>query len=259
HGLDIQIIKKNWLKKIIAKKILKRAHLVTANSEFTKKLIKELSPSVNCLVIYPAANELPKAEKTAQEQLSTQYQLTDKPILLSVSRLVKRKGQDLIIKSLPKLWQKFPNLIYVCIGSGPEQNQLQNLTTQTPRSNQIIFLNQVTDQELTNWYSLATLFVLPVYQDINDPEGFGMVYLEANSFGLPVIGSQTGGIPEAINNGYSGLLIKPGDASELTKSIDLLLSNEDLFKKIQQQAPLWAKKFNWTQGATLFYSALNRL
>lgn len=259
HGLDIQIIKKNKLKAFIGKQILRRAKLITVNSHYTEKLTRALAPEKKYLVVYPSANDLKPASDTNKQSLVNQYNLKGKKIILSVSRLVKRKGQDLIIKTLNDLWLNFPELIYVCVGQGPELPKLKLLAEQTSHPNQIIFIDQADNEQLAAWYQIADLFVLPVHKNQNDPEGFGMVYLEANQFGLPVIGSKTGGIPEAISDQQSGLLVNPDDEADLTKTIVKFFTNESLRQTLKTESMLWAKKFSWSQSGLTLFTAIKKL
>ena len=259
HGLDLESVKTNWLKKIIAKQIIKRAVLITVNSQATGHILKQFTQPDKMITIYPAANKLTEPTASQLDELNQKYNLNNQPILLSVSRLVARKGQDLIINNLNQIWTKIPDLIYVCLGQGPEEQRLRQLASQTNKPKQIIFITSATNEELAAWYQKAKLFCLPVHHCPTDPEGFGMVYLEANSFGLPVIGSQTGGIPEAIKNNESGLIIEPDQPEQLINAINQLLTNQDLWEKLHQQAPIWAKHFDWPISAANFFTAVKQL
>jgi phosphatidylinositol alpha-1,6-mannosyltransferase len=152
-----------------------------------------------------------------------------------VSRLVKRKGIDTVLKALPEVLEVVPNVQYVVIGDGPEIANCKLLIVNCKLEHHVQFLGQLSDEERTVWYKRADVFVLVPRRIKGDVEGFGTVYLEANSFGLPVIGSRTGGVPEAVKHGESGLLVEPDDPKETAQAIIKLLTNKQLASKLGRQ------------------------
>ena len=183
------------------KKILLGAEFVEANTEFTKNiLIKDFFvPEEKIKVVYPV-NTLRKemVDIIKVKELREKYNLAGKKILLTVARLVESKGIDLVIKALSKVWQEIPELVYLVVGEGNFNNQLLVISDQVnPEKNKIIFTGAVPHNDLPNFYALADAFILTPRKNMaGDTESFGIVYLEAMEFGLPIIAGDVGGVRE---------------------------------------------------------------
>ncbi|MFX1317487.1 MAG: glycosyltransferase family 4 protein, partial [Promethearchaeota archaeon] len=139
-------------------------------------------------------------------------------ILLSVGRHVKRKNFDLVIRSIKKIKDTNSRLKinYYLIGDGPETVNLKRLTEKLNLKKEVKFLGTIDAKRRNEYYKLSDVFAMPSIKKKNDIEGFGIVFLEANYFKIPVIGAASGGVPEAIIDGKTGLLIKPNDLNDLT-------------------------------------------
>jgi len=213
-------IQKGYTKKetIGYKRILNSADFLICVSKFTKKLIKSQKIKNKIFIINPSL---------ILNHLSTNKNINpNKFVLLSVGRLIKRKGQDLVIKSLKNLEKDIPNLKYIIVGTGPEKDNLKKMAKKEKVSKIISFLGKVSEKNLPSVYSSCDIFVLPtrhIYP--NDVEGFGIVFLEANFYSKPVIGGSNGGVIEAIKKNKSGFLIKQDNLKNLTKKILFLYKN----------------------------------
>jgi len=214
HGNDLLRSKSVERKYKLAKKILRDAEFVEANTEFTKNiLIKDFDvPEEKIKVVYPV-NTLKKemVDEVKVGKLREKYNLAGKKILLTVARLVESKGIDLVIKALSKVWQEIPELVYLVVGEGNFNNQLLVISDQVnPEKNKIIFTGAVPHNDLSNFYALADAFILTPhskvgtparpsgggFKPVQDTESFGIVYLEAMEFGLPIIAGDVGGVRE---------------------------------------------------------------
>jgi phosphatidylinositol alpha-1,6-mannosyltransferase len=240
HGLDILLAKKNSRKKRLMKKILNNADKIISNSEFVKNEVVKLGiEQEKVVVVYPTIqigqNQESRSKNLSrldvdQEKIQEKYGLFGKKILLSVCRLVDRKGIDLVILALEKIQNQIPDLVYVVVGDGPKKAELEKLAGKN-----IIFTGRVDDEELSVLYSLADVFILTPKKSDYDIEGFGIVYLEANSYGKPVIGSKMSGIEEAVADGVSGILIEPDNIEQISEAILKLYNDEELRKKLGEQ------------------------
>lgn len=242
HGLDILLPQKSLRKDKILKNILNNAAFITANSEFTKKELLDLEiPEEKIEIVYPCPNI--KNNQTIKKS-------GNQKTLLTVGRLVKRKGQEKVIDAMPHLLKKFPDLNYLIIGEGPEKNNLEQKIKNLKLVNKVKILDNVINSELAEYYSSADIFVMPVENLEGDAEGFGIVYLEAALFGLPVIGGNSGGAKEAILDNQTGLLVEPNNQQDLIEKITLLLEDTVLAEKLG-----WAgknrvlKEFIWKNQA----------
>jgi phosphatidylinositol alpha-1,6-mannosyltransferase len=155
------------------------------------------------------------------ENIKNKYNLYNKKILLTVARLVESKGIDQVIKALPQVWQEISNLVYIVIGDGNFSNQLSVISNQICKEkNKIIFTGAVPHDELPNFYALADAFILtPRKNSSCDTESFGIVYLEAQEFNLPIIASNIGGIKEALKNYNNFILVDPKNISQITNAV----------------------------------------
>ncbi len=238
HGLDILLPQHYLRKKTLLKNIIKNAKGIVANSNFTKdELLKLGAESEKIVVAYPCPNIKPKPlDQTEIDKVIKREGLENKKIILTVGRLVKRKGHDMVIKALPRIIKQVPEAIYLIVGDGPMKSELQKLVYQNNLGERVKFLGKVSDQELNIYYQICDVFIMPSRQlDNGDVEGFGTVFLEANLFGKPVIGGRSGGIPEAIINGQTGLLVNPLDIEDIAAATTKLLLDEAYAAKLGTQ------------------------
>jgi len=247
HGLDILKAQENPRKKQMVIKILQSASGIVTNSEYTRGLVRELGiPDNKVLVVYPCpANRPPKTTVETYDVLS-KYGLGNKRVILSVGRLVKRKGVDKVIEALPKLYEGFKDIMYVIVGDGPELGNLAKRVQELGMQNIVRFVGEVSNDDLIKFYTIAELFIMPSRKIGSDVEGFGTVYLEANLFGLPVIGGDSGGVPEAIIHERTGLLVDGENENQIYEAMRDLLSNKDWAQTLGQNGKVRAENdFQW--------------
>lgn len=231
HGMDIRLTRISWLKKILTGIILKHAKTIIVNSNDTKKIVDLYGDySTKTVVAYPCPKDLLNIPySTEKEQELIEKYFLNKEVILSVNRLVKRKGNDMVIKSLPRLIATLPNISYIIIGSGAERVNLEHLAVELSVSNHVLFLENISDKDLPYFYKNAKIFVMPARIEKQfDVEGFGIVYLEAALFGTPSIAGNVGGSPEAVINNETGITVEPNSIDEISSAIELLLDDQGL-------------------------------
>jgi len=227
HGLDIINAGKGRWKKYWAKKILDRADKIIVNSHASGELLRQIFGDLYSYEVqYPLIFPLRAPEKN----LKAEYGFMNKKIILSLGRLVKRKGQEKIIRLLPKILREAPEAVFVIAGGGPERQELENLAKTFGVSEQVVFLGKVKESELPEIYDMCDIFVAPSLPSKEDWEGFGIVCLEAAYFSKPVIVTNVGGLPEAVEGEKTGFVV--GSDEELLGKIILLLKDGDLAKKM---------------------------
>lgn len=223
------------------KSVLNNTDYIFAVSKFTKNVLIKQGIRKKIVVLYPV---IPKIKK--QSRFVSRKKLSFKKewlILLSVGRLIKRKGQDKVIRAMPVLIKNYPSLKYVIVGSGSEKKSLVNIARKLNLSKQVIFAENTADDKLPSYYSASDIFVLPCdFIKPNDVEGFGIVFLEANSYGLPTIGGNSGGVPEAIINGKTGFLVNPKSKTDLIEKISYLVEHPEVRRKMGALGKLYVKK-----------------
>ncbi len=259
HGNDILQASKVRRRKKIAQKVLSGAKLVTVNSHYTGRLVEKLGiGDVKIKVVYPGIDSRSRIQDSRiKDNLIKRHNLSGKKIILSLGRLVARKGFDKVIEAMPQVVAKVPEAVYLIAGSGPDEARLKELGRKTPE--QIKFLGRVSEEEKWALLELSDVFIMPAREDDEDVEGFGIVYLEANLMGKPVIAGKTGGVQEAVVDEQTGLLVNPENADEISRAIIELLSNPELADKLgragQQRA---MEEFSWEKIGREFRGVIER-
>ncbi len=253
HGLDITYPQAYPRKKRMMLRVLAGAHQVVANSEYTKKeLIKLGIPQDKIVVLTPGCNMVGRSVSEGRlDSIKNKYHLAGSRILLTVSRLKERKGHDMVIKALAQLKDKLSDLKYVVVGSGEYESALRSLADKLGVADRVVFVGSVSDEDLPAYYQLADVFIMPSRELSNrDVEGFGIVYLEANSFAIPVVGGHSGGVGEAIVDGQTGLLVDPNCLEDIATAINRLFTDKSYAERLGlagQQRVL--KDFRWSSRA----------
>jgi len=249
HGLDILLPQKFMRKKTLLKNIIKEAKAIIANSHFTKDELIKLGATPNKVkVVYPCPNiKTEEASEWKMDEIKNEHELHNKKVLLTVGRIVERKGHDMVIKALPQIIKEVPNIIYLIVGKGPQEEKLKNLVKKMKLAEYVKFLGAVPQEDLTAYYQACNTFIMPARQLPNgDVEGFGIVYLEANLYGKPVIGGKSGGVPEAIIDNQTGLLVNPESTDEIAQASIKLLTDEAYAAKLGTQGlERVSDEFDW--------------
>jgi len=237
HGMDVAMQNISWWKKYWRKRILLSADYLIANSEFTKNILKNIGVGESKItIINPCPATIPEIDESKIESIKNQHDWQDKKILLYVGRLVKRKGIDIVIKSLPDVIKQVPDLVYVVIGDGTEKKYLKDLAADIGVSKNVNFLGAKDVSELPKYYGAADAFIMITRaSESGDLESFGMVYLEANQFSLPTIASNVGGVSETVLNGQTGILLDDISSDTVASTIIKLFSNPELLNTLGVQ------------------------
>ena len=179
-------------------------------------------------------------------------------VILTVGRWLateRYKGMDTLIQAMPRLLLRWPELELVLVGAGDDQEWLVNIARDSGVQRHVHFLTGLSYAELSACYAAAEVFALP-----SSGEGFGFVYLEAMARGKPVIGGAHGGAPEVVRDGVTGYLVQHGDTEQLATSVDALLSNPELAKKMGERGrERVEKEFRFSVFARGFKKILREL
>lgn len=228
HGTSWELPKKNFMKNLIIKTALFMPDKIICVSKKTEELLEPNAKRNKLVVINNGIDPEWLKPDINKEKFRKKLGIDNKLILLSVCSLVPKKGIDIIIKALPKITKKFPNLVYLIIGDGPEKENLKNLTNKLGLGKNIKFLGTKIGNELANYYNLCDIFILMSRDLKNTIESFGIVYIEASYFGKPVIAGLSGGTQDAVVDGKTGFLVKPDDVESLAEKTALLIKNRKL-------------------------------
>ena len=254
HGLDAAV--QHPVYRALWHPAIRRMEGVIANSQPTAELARSLGVAAEKIRIVHPGVTLPAAPQTAAalQNFRQRHQLGDKRLLLSVGRLTTRKGlREFVQHALPAIIQTAPDTLLLIVGEAPADSL--HASIQTRASIQAVadaagigqhlrFLGVITDpQELAAAYESATLHIFPVRHLPGDPEGFGMVAIEAAAHGLPTVAFATGGIVDAVAPGQSGHLVAPGDYPTLTQAALQVLADGP--SAWQTRARAFAVQFAW--------------
>jgi len=224
--------------RFFVKKILKNASYVICCSEFTKQRVLNLGVNEDKIKkVFPAVNlNNPVFPEEGRNNLREKLNIDSKKVILSVCRLDNYKGIDMVIEALFFVCQSLPNIKYIVIGVGREIGTLIKKTRRLNVEDKVLFLGQQNNEEIVRYFDLCDVFILASRNIVLKrrvlAEGFGIVFLEANSFGKPVIAGNSGGIPDAVIDGVTGLLVNPEDPKEIAQAIIRLLKDEALAKRL---------------------------
>ena len=256
HGHEVWWAKIPLLKGLL-KKIIKDIDYLGYLGEFTKGEISKVSDQPEKFVqIAPGIDTNHFTPKQPRADLIQKYQLDGRRVIVSVGRLVHRKGQDELVKAMPKILESFPDAILLLVGEGPIKQMLFNSAKQLGVLTKVIFAGRVSHQELPDYISLGEIFAMPVRSRFSglEVEGLGIVYLEASACGLPVVVGNSGGAVDAVLDKVTGVLVDGSNADEIAEKICELLANPQAAKQMGQagrgwvienwQLSSWSKKFN---------------
>lgn len=252
HGLDLTVqqiaYRMLWLPAI------RRMDRVIANSQATRKLAIDAGVIAERIGIVNPGVQLPANDRDPQiaENFRASHQLGQCPVLLSVGRLSQRKGmREFVADVLPKIVAARPDVMLLIVGDAPKQalraegqsrESIQAIADSRGVGRNIRFLGLISDSELEALYRAADLHVFPVQHIPNDPEGFGMVAAEAAAQGLPTVAYATGGVVDAVAEGLSGRLIRPGDVDGMARAV---LETLDSAKAMRETSKAFAAALAW--------------
>ena len=229
---------------------------LTYISEYThKKIAKALSPDAAARMrrIVPGVDstEFSPDNLSSGNQLRTELGWIDRPVIVCVSRLMARKGQDELIRALPIIQQTVANASLIIVGDGPYRKDLERLVKKLGLENFVHLTGKVSQAELSKWYAAGDIFAMPCRTRMGgwDVEGLGIVFLEGSATGLPVIVGDSGGAVDAVIDGETGYLVDGTNTAEIAGRIAYLFANPDIAKKMGEAGRNWVtQEWTWDQN-----------
>jgi phosphatidylinositol alpha-1,6-mannosyltransferase len=258
HGMDLALAMKPGRKQMMSKLILRNAKNIICSNAYTADMTiafigQDMRSKVH--IVHPGINPEFEPDPELCEILKRDHNLDNKIVLFSVGRLVKRKGFEDVLRAMPKVTAVLPELHYFFAGDGPEKMNLVELAMQTKN---VTFLENFSNAEKDAWFSLCDIFIMPSYSEGSDFEGFGIVFLEANIAGKAVIGGRSGGVPEAVEDSVSGLLVEPRNIDSIANAIIKLGQEPGLRAQLGRQGRARALEwFNWDRQIGHLYKIIN--
>ena len=239
-------------KRVVGKLLKGCAHLVTNSPEVTKEFLTYGIPEYRLIELVPAVDSDFFTPGPPPEHLIKKYNLQGKKVILTVARLVKRKGHDLVLRAL-NLMTDIENLHYLIVGSGEDKERLREMVETLGLSDNVTFAGWVDDSELPDYYRLCDIYVMPnreVLETTDSLEGFGISFIDANACGKPSIAGRSGGTGEAVVEGVTGYIVDPGNPQELAEKIRFLLDNPEIGLQMGRKGrERTVRDFSWKQRA----------
>lgn len=221
-----------WLRRII----MRNAFKMIANSHWGKEKLIEMGVDPRHVVIINPKVEFTRFEKPVNmEDFKTTEGLVGKRAILTVARLLFRKGQHLVIRALPEVLKKHPDVVYVVVGNGPDREKLEMEAKEYGVEDHVLFPG---NRDVIAFYHACEIFIMPslyIEKPYGDVESFGIVYIEANACSKPVIGANNGGVPDAIIDGVTGLLVETDDVPSIVDGLNRLLDDPELSVRLGEQ------------------------
>jgi phosphatidylinositol alpha-1,6-mannosyltransferase len=216
---------------------LNDADFLVVNSEFTRRqyldrgvrgdqMFFKVNPGVDTSFFHPDAGD--------PAEIRRRHGLGERPVLISVARLVEWKGHDTVLRALPAIIDEVPEALYVIVGEGPFRPDLERLAAGLGLGDHVIFAGFVPESELLAYYRAADLLAVPSREVIEDVpiEGFGIVYVEAGACGIPVVGGCGGGTDESIEDGVTGFRVDHNDPAAVASAVVRTLEDRDLAQRM---------------------------
>lgn len=228
---------------------------IVAVSRFTRQaLMDELGVPAGKIQLISNGVDLDRFTVTPRAaHLVERYGLAGRRVLLTVGRLYARKGVDKVIEALPRILQQIPDLTYLIVGEGAYRSALETLAAEHNVADHVVFAGSVPDHELNAHYNIAQVFIMANREmPDGDTEGFGLVFLEANACGVPVVAGCAGGSTDAVTDHLNGLVIDGTSVTQIASAVVSLFSDDDLRRQLIAQGRAVAGASSWQQRVEQF-------
>jgi phosphatidyl-myo-inositol dimannoside synthase len=247
HGHEV-----GWSMLPLARTALRRigndTDVVTFVSHYTRsRFASAFGPQAALEHLAPGVDtERFEPDSVARAELRARYGLGARPVIVCVSRLVPRKGQDMLIQALPSIRQRVPGAALVIVGGGPYLDKLRRLAHGFGVADDVVFTEGVPAEELSAHHAMADVFAMPCRTRGSglDVEGLGIVYLEASATGVPVVAGRSGGAPESVRDGETGLVVDGWDVGAIAAAVGDLLADPQRAAAMGAAGRQWVVE-NW--------------
>lgn len=187
-------------------------------------------------------------DRAARAELRARYRLADRPVVVCISRLVPRKGQDMLIRAMPEIRRRVTDAALVVVGGGPHAGALHRLADECGVAADVVFTGGVPNAELPGHYAMADVFAMPCRTRGAglDVEGLGIVFLEASATGVPVVAGDSGGAPETVQDGETGRVVDGRSHGQIVEAISALLADPAAARRMGEAGRQWiSRDWNW--------------
>jgi phosphatidyl-myo-inositol dimannoside synthase len=266
HGLDL--LYPGFLYQMFIVRWLRFCDHIIANSSYTAALAKDKGASEESItIIHPGVHWQRFLLETSAELLKAERGLEGKKIILFVGRLARRKGvKEFVEKSLGRIIQELPDVRFLIVGDNPKDSlthrddvrtEIEQAISVCHLEEHVQWLGALSDDDLVKVYNLCDVVLLPILRMKGDVEGFGIVALEAAAAAKPVVATSVGGVPDAVENGKSGIVVAPEDYEMMSLSIIKLLAQDEIRSSFGEYAQRRVReKFCWSSTISRYEKTL---
>ena len=255
HGKEINHPKESYQNKRIVK-VFDNVEKIIANSEYTKNLAISigLNPE-KIVVINPGVNRPKDLNKKSLDKVESLLKIKT-PRLITVSRFDKRKNHEKVLMALRNLKQIYPNIVYICIGYGDEEENIKSLVKELDLVAQVMFFKDIGDDLKNALIAKSNIFVMPSIIHKTSVEGFGIAYVEAAQYGVTSLGGKDGGASDAIEHEKTGLICDGNNLNEIYSSLDTMIKNKK-YLELGKNAKELSSKFYWSNAIEKYKKIFN--
>ncbi len=244
HGKEINHPKGSFQNKKIVK-VLNNVEKVIANSEYTKNLAINIGvDQTKIVVINPGVNPAKELNKKSLDKVESLLKIKT-PRLITVSRFDKRKNHEKVLMALRNLKQIYPNIVYICIGYGEEEENIKELVNELDLGTQVMFFKDISDDLKNALVAKSNIFVMPSIIYKTSVEGFGIAYVEAAQYAVTSLGGKDGGASDAIQHDKTGLICDGNNLEDIYSSLHSMIENKK-YIELGKNAEEYSSKFNWS-------------
>ncbi len=228
------------------------SRVVVMCSRFVARVVRTAVPEgVPVSVLRPGVDLERFRPDLPGQPVRARHGLGARPVVVCVSRLVPRKGQDVLIRALPRVRARVPEAALLIVGDGPDRRRLEGLAREAPPGS-VVFAGEVAEDELPRYYAAGDVFAMPCRTRAGglEVEGLGLVFLEASACGRPVVAGGSGGAPEAVVDGVTGLVVDGRDVEGVAAAVGDLLAEPERATAMGRAGRGWVERgFGWPRAA----------
>jgi phosphatidylinositol alpha-1,6-mannosyltransferase len=249
HGHEV-----GWSMLPVARSALRRigddADVITYVSKYTRgRFSAAFGPRARLEPLPPCVDpDRFRPDPAARTELRSRYGLGERPLVVCVSRLVPRKGQDMLIRAMPEIRRRVDGAALAIVGGGPHAETLHKLAQSCGVADDVVFTGGVPGEELPAHYAMGDVFAMPCRTRGYglDVEGLGIVFLEASATGVPVVAGNSGGAPETVLDGETGRVVDGRSVDQIADAVAALLADPELARRMGEAGRRWIiRDWNW--------------